>query len=156
MNPNISYTIRESPKAKNVRIKISAKSGVIIVTPKNFDKSRIQKIIENKKQWIWKTIARLENNKKFFTQEPSGKPPEKIFLRAIGEEWSIEYRPSDAPWVAAVERNGNQLLVYGDVDNFNSCKRAIKRWLNRKTGIVYQDHRRCIRSRFFAKFYPKQ
>ncbi|MCI0617957.1 M48 family metallopeptidase, partial [bacterium] len=70
--------------------------------------------------------------RKFFVPEPPGKVPERIVLRAIGQEWGVDYRPTAAPWVAAVEREGNRLLIYGDIEDATKCKQALGRWLSRK------------------------
>jgi len=51
----------------------------------------------------------------------------------IGEEWAVDYRATDSPYVTAVERPGNRLLVFGNTDNADACKAALRRWLNRKT-----------------------
>jgi hypothetical protein len=79
-----------------------------------------------------KALARATQQRKFFVPEPPGKVPERIVLRAIGREWGVDYRPTAAPWVAAVERESNRLLIYGDTDDVKKCKQALGRWLRRK------------------------
>ena len=124
--------MRESPRAKHARLKMSAQDGLVVVVPEGFDHDRIPGLLERKQHWLEEAEKRILRQRKFFEPEPPGKVPERALLRAIGEEWFVEYRPTEAPWVAAVEREGLRLLVYGDTDNVTSCKDALKRWLNRK------------------------
>jgi predicted metal-dependent hydrolase len=127
------YTVKESPRAKHARLKLSLRDGLVVVVPKGFDHSRIPSLLERKKRWLGQASERIETQRKFFEPEPPGALPERLTLRGIGEEWAVDYRPTESPHVTAVERPGNRLLVFGDTDNIDACKAALRRWLNRKT-----------------------
>jgi predicted metal-dependent hydrolase len=127
------YTVRESPRAKNVRLKMSLRDGLVVVVPKGFDHGRIPGLLEKKKRWLEKASERIETQRKFFELEPPGALPVRLALRGVGEEWAVDYRPTESSHVTAVERPGNRLLVFGDTDNIEACKAALRRWLNRKT-----------------------
>jgi hypothetical protein len=43
------------------------------------------------------------------------------------------YRQTDGSGVTGVERRGQQLLVYGDIENEAAVAEALRRWLSRKT-----------------------
>lgn len=129
----LEYAVKESPKAKHVRLKMSARDGLVVVIPKGFDQERIPGLLDRKKQWLEKATEKIDQQRKFFQPEPPGQVPERITLRAIGEEWAVDYRATESPRVTAVERPGSRLLVYGDIDNAPECKEALRRWLNRKT-----------------------
>ncbi len=87
--------------------------------------------------------------------------PERIALPAMGEEWEVEYRCRRLPGRAATrgvtaagasattggaaetgcaaaarvvvrERPGCGLVVTGDLDDFEACRRALCRWLSRR------------------------
>jgi len=126
------YTVKESPRARHARLKLSMREGLVVVVPKGFDRERIPGILRSKKQWLERAHEKIETQRKFFEPEPPGKVPERMMLRGIGEEWAVDYRPTDSPRVAAVERDGHRLLVYGDTDNPAACKASLRRWLNRK------------------------
>ena len=131
MKPH-SYHVEISPRAKHARLKISARKGIVFVIPTGFDEARIPAILNKKKAWIQKAEERFAEQKKFRIPEPIGKPPDRILLRVIGEEWSLTYRLTDAETVSAVERPNNRLLIYGDIENDKACKDALKRWISRK------------------------
>jgi predicted metal-dependent hydrolase len=128
-----AYSVRVSPKAKHARLKVSAKDGLMVVVPSGFDQSRIPGILHRKREWLTKVGERLKEQRKFLSPEPPGEVPERICLRVIGEEWAIDYRTTDAETVSAVARAAKQLLVYGDTDNIQASKDALRRWLARKT-----------------------
>jgi len=128
----VVYSVKESPKAKHVRLKVSARDGMVVVVPQGFDQSRIPGLLQRKKDWLEKATEKIDQQRKFLEPKPNGALPERITLRAVGEEWAIEYRLTGSPKVTAVERPGRRLLVYGDLDNIEACKNALKRWLNRK------------------------
>jgi predicted metal-dependent hydrolase len=129
---SVAYSVQVSPKAKHARLKVSAKNGLTVVVPKGFDESRIPRILYKKRDWLRRVGERFEEQKKFLVPEPPGELPERILLRIIGEEWAIEYRPTDAEIVSAVERPGNRLLVFGNIDSRAAVKGALQRWLSRK------------------------
>lgn len=147
------YTIKESPRAKHARLKLSMREGLVVVVPKGFDRERIPGILRSKNQWLERAQEKIETQRKFFEPEPPGKVPERMMLRGIGEEWSVDYRPTESPRVTAVERDGHRLLVYGDTDNPAACKAALRRWLNRKAHehLVPWLHRIADNKRFIFK-----
>lgn len=53
MDKTREYVVRESPRAKNVRLKLSARDGLIVVVPVGFDHRRIPGLLEKKGNgWI--------------------------------------------------------------------------------------------------------
>jgi hypothetical protein len=126
------YTVKESPRAKHARLKLSMRDGLVVVVPRGFDRDRIPGILEKKKQWLERAQEKIHTQQKFFEPEPPGKIPERLSLRGIGEEYAVDYRPTESTRVTAVERSGRRLLVHGDTDNPTACKAALRRWLNRK------------------------
>jgi hypothetical protein len=64
--------------------------------------------------------------------DPEGIPPERISLRAIGEEWRVEARPGEARSVVAVERPEGRLLLFGDLRRMSRVREELRRWLAEK------------------------
>lgn len=126
------YTVRESPRAKHARLRVTAREGLLVIIPKGFDRARVPDLLERKQEWLRRTENRLADQRKFLEPDRSAERPERLSLRAIGEEWWIDYRVTDAGSVTAVEREGNRLLVYGDVDDTTAATAAVKRWVSRK------------------------
>lgn len=129
----VAYHVRVSSRAKHPRLKMSAREGLVVVVPDGFDEARIPSLVEGKREWINRSEERLRAQLKFLVPQPPGLPPERISLRAIGQEWSVAYRQTKATGVTAVERRGQQLLAYGDIDEIDRVVDALRRWLARKT-----------------------
>jgi predicted metal-dependent hydrolase len=87
---SVTYSIVESLKAKNVRLKLSAINGFTVIVPKNYDKKKISEILLAKENWIQSHFNRFEEIKQFFHESPMSILPEMIDLPAIGENWRIE------------------------------------------------------------------
>jgi predicted metal-dependent hydrolase len=126
------YTIRESSRAKHVRITLSLQDGLVVVVPKGFDRGRIPSLLEKKRRWIGNALKRTEEQRQLLQSEPVGVLPEQLALQGIGQQWTIEYRSRQSPRVTVVERPGYRLLVSGNTDNIESCRVSLRRWLNRK------------------------
>jgi predicted metal-dependent hydrolase len=129
----VDYRIRVSTRAKYPRLKMSARDGLVVVIPDGFDEARVPSVVEGKREWIRRSEERLREQVKFLVPTPSGSFPERIALRAIGQEWSVSYRPANKPGVTGVERRGQQLLLYGDIEKEEAVERALRRWLSRQT-----------------------
>jgi len=115
----MKYTVKISPRAKLVRLKVSPQEGLIVVVPKRFDLAKIPAILEKKKGWIQKFLDLFKAGDKL---------PEQISLRAIGQEWAVEYRRLNVNTVLAVE-NSEKLVLVGAVDRPGVVKAALHRWL---------------------------
>jgi predicted metal-dependent hydrolase len=129
----LEYQVRVSRRARNPRLKLSVREGLVVVVPDGFDRSLIPGVVEGKRDWIRRSENRLREQRKFFVPQPAGVPPEVVPLRAIGQEWSVIYRQTAASTVSAAERRGQQLLLYGDVNNDAAVAGALERWLSRQT-----------------------
>jgi predicted metal-dependent hydrolase len=129
----VPYQVRVSSRAKYPRLKMSAREGLVVVVPDGFDESRIPSVLDGKREWIRRNEERFRDQVKFLVPQPLGVPPERISLRAIGEEWSVQYRRTNSPRVTAAGRLGRRVLVYGDVDRDQAVRDALCRWLFRKT-----------------------
>jgi predicted metal-dependent hydrolase len=144
--------VRVSLRARQVRLVMSARDGLVVVIPRGFDRRRIPGILERKRQWIERAAARVEMRCRLREAEASS-IPENITLRSPAETWLVEYmRPTRVdgartpePGEGGVpggsrctvrERPGRRLVVRGDVEDPAACQAALKRWLLRKARAV--------------------
>ncbi|MBD2016696.1 M48 family metallopeptidase [Microcoleus sp. FACHB-53] len=127
-----NYSIRESQRAKHLRLKVSIENGVEVIVPKGFDQSRIPGILQKKQVWLETAVKRIDERRQFFTSTVSNSLPESISLVAIAEDWKVEYHQTSASRVVITEKPGRQLLVRGKVNDVDACKLAFRRWISRK------------------------
>ena len=130
---SFGYQVRVSNRAKNPRLKLSAREGLVVVVPNGFDEALIPSILARNREWIRRNEERLQQQIKFLEPRVTGGLPERISLRAVGQEWCVTYRHRMGIGVTAVERGGQQLLVHGDIHNDSAVLDALQRWLSRKT-----------------------
>jgi predicted metal-dependent hydrolase len=126
------YRMRAHPRARHVRIIVSRRHGVVITVPRGFDRRRIPEILEQKRSWIERTLSRLP-----MKPEPY-RPPERIGLSAVDEEWTVEYTKDDSGQVKLVRHGDRSLLISGAIDRITLVRKVLEWWL------VIQGRRRLV------------
>jgi predicted metal-dependent hydrolase len=119
----LDYRVRVHPRARNVRILVSRRHGMTVTVPPRFDRSRIPEILELKRSWIERALSRLPPK-----PEPY-RPPARIALSAIGEEWVVEYEQGNPGQVELVQRSDRTIFVSGAIDRPEAVRRVLERWL---------------------------
>ncbi|MEW6669414.1 MAG: SprT family zinc-dependent metalloprotease [Thermodesulfobacteriota bacterium] len=128
----VQYSVRESNKAKNPRLKVSVRHGLEVIVPKGYDNSKVPGILRRKRHWIKAALERVELNRKFFEPKPEWRLPTSISLPAIGEIWHFEVKASEYPAVAVRVVSPGRLLVFGQILDEQACIAALRRWLHRR------------------------
>ncbi|OPY65040.1 MAG: hypothetical protein A4E63_03185 [Syntrophorhabdus sp. PtaU1.Bin050] len=126
------YTVRVSPKGKNLRLKVTVKGGLEVIVPKGYDQTKVPAIVDRKKHWIAAALGRMEANRKFLEPEPLWQLPKSIMLPAIGQQWHVEIRENGREAVTVREIGPGRLLIFGMVGNKEACVAALRRWLMRR------------------------
>lgn len=116
---------------------MSEREGLVVVVPKGFDWQSIPAILEDKQAWIEKTEAELEHRRWSVDVLDPAALPEIVSLRAISEEWLVEYRPgtaqADGVRCRESRASGSRVVrVCGGVSDATDCRRALSRWVTRK------------------------
>jgi len=130
--------VRESKRAKNVGLKISERGELTVVIPHGFDHSLIPAILQQKQAWIDRVQHQMEEERKLYKPEPPGQLPKQVLLRAIGQKWSVGYKPTADSWVAAEEYGAHKLMISGDIENYLLCKKSLQKW------IAHEAHKHLV------------
>jgi len=151
---SFSYILRESARAKNVRLRVTPQRGLEVIVPANFDRRRIHGLLERKNGWIRAALERAEETRKFFEPRPSWRLPARIHLQAIGRIYQVEAKETDAPTVAVRAAGLDTIKIYGCLEDERACQLSLARWLSRQarehliprlqelssaTGLTYQQ-----------------
>jgi predicted metal-dependent hydrolase len=134
-----SYSVRVSQRAKHVSIRVSHLGEVEVVVPRGFDLQKVPEILKKRQDWIAKTTQRIAAERRSLNhglvEAPSGQIapafPEHLSLRAILEDWTIHYQPTDSHQITFTTPTAQQLVVRGKIDASN-CGLALEYWLKRK------------------------
>jgi predicted metal-dependent hydrolase len=127
------YTIKESQRAKHVRLKISLYDGSLtVVVPRGFDHRQIPQIVHEKQGWIERARQRVACQREQVGCEPSGGLPDQVRLRAIGEDWRLDYMPGAEGSVRAAEGAEGVLVLGGEVEWVDGCHAVLRSWVRNK------------------------
>lgn len=121
--------MRESLRAKHVRLKVSAQSGLEVIVPQGFNRAEIPAILQRKQRWLEKATQRIQPQRQRLAQTPPGTLPDTIHLQAIAQMWQVEYQPAASSSITLTERPNRRLLVCGDLSCASRCYQVLQRWL---------------------------
>jgi predicted metal-dependent hydrolase len=127
------YNLRFSPRARNVRLRVSVDRGFEVVVPTGYDTARVPRLLEQKREWIRVALNRAETHRKFFEPKPAWRMPARIQLPAIGKSWDVMTRSKKSSFVTIREVAPNRLVASGPIRNESASRAALSRWLRRQT-----------------------
>ena len=130
----VKYAIRESDRAKHVRLRISVfDASLTVVIPKGFDRDSIPEVIEQKQSWIARTKMRIAREREQTEVDPPATLPDYVHLRALEQDWQVEYVPEARSGILLTESRGDPgLTLTGPVDDPDLCKHALRAWVGRQ------------------------
>lgn len=86
------YTVRESARARSIRVTVSLAAGVVVVIPRGFDRRRVPEVMAVHGAWLARATARLEGRRRQLAAEGVLGRPEHLHLRAVGRVYRLSYR----------------------------------------------------------------
>lgn len=125
------YTLRESPRARRVRLTVTSAEGLVVIVPRHFNLQRLPGILEEKSAWIEEALGWAEAQREMARRQRRIRPPHVIFLQSIGQSWDVEYRPSASARATVTEPQAELLRVSGAVHDPEAALTAIRSWLSR-------------------------
>lgn len=131
----IDYAIQISPKSRALRLKLSARDGMVVVAPANLDRQKLLALVAAKVDWIGERIADFDAVRHLITTEPAARP-QAFDLPALAESWRVEYKPTRSSTVGARTDQSGRIVVMGAVDDVDACHAALRRWLARHATVA--------------------
>lgn len=124
--PLPQYSVRRSPRARRARLTYHPRHGLTVVVPPRYDERRIRALVAANLDWVQRTRARLDSAR---SDDPlrDGPLPLLLSLRALGEEWSVDYEGLRGPCQVLLVGE-RQLLVVGEADP-QERQASLERWL---------------------------
>lgn len=126
----IAYSIRISPKSRSLRLKLSARDGMVVVAPPNLERQKLLALVAAKADWIGERMAGFDAVRHLIATEPAARP-QAFDLPALAESWRVEYKPTRSRTVGASVDQPGRIVVAGAVDDVEACHAALRRWLAR-------------------------
>jgi len=131
----IGYAIQTSPKARSLRLKLSAREGLVVVAPQNLARQKLVTLVAAKAGWIGERMAGFDAVRHLITTEPAARP-QAFDLSALAESWRVEYKPTRSRTVGARIDQPGRIVVAGAVDDVEACQAALRRWLARHASMA--------------------
>ena len=128
----IEYQLRESPRARHVRLRVTLRGGLEIVVPKGFDLTRVPQVLERGDAWIRAARARAEHQRRTIPPESIWRIPPQIELPAVGVRWHVSARETRGPHVTVRTTGLDRLELAGRICEAQGCRAALARWLVRQ------------------------
>jgi predicted metal-dependent hydrolase len=146
-NTGLQITIRESRRAKHLRLQVSIDKGVEIIAPPGFPWMKLPELLQEKRAWLSQSIQRIEQERQQFPEAFTQLLPTSISLPAIAQTWSIEYDQASSQTtsksIRVAQDYPGQLILSGGVHDQLNCQAALRRWLARQAQqhlIPWLDH----------------
>lgn len=127
----LNYAIQSSPKARVLRLKLSARQGLVVVAPRMLGRRRLMELVSSKAQWIETRLAEFDAVRHLIGSEPATRP-QAFDLPALAQSWRVEYRATRSRTVGARTDQPGRVIVMGAVDDAQACHTALRRWLARQ------------------------
>jgi predicted metal-dependent hydrolase len=128
---SLHYRVRESARAKSLRLKVSLHQGLEVVVPKGFDHNQIPTILEHKQGWIEQATHQVNSHKHLCDPDNLRPLPLQIHLRGIAQVWQVEYCPPPTPGKTAGSARivGDTHLRVQAPNTPAANQRVLRRWL---------------------------
>lgn len=80
---SFEYSVRVSPRAKRVTLRITPQEGLVVVIPRNFRKEGVPAIIEGRRAWIEKAFSKA--CPPAVSNEEASPPPARYLFPSVGK-----------------------------------------------------------------------
>jgi predicted metal-dependent hydrolase len=135
-----AYNVRRSLRARRTFLQITSVQGLEIVVPDRLKRLNIEKLLEEKRGWIEKMLARfrapfqqVHSNEQGYARANTlpAERPNTIECLALNETWQISYQPTSAKRITLqIHYSPDKILILkGDTDNIPLCLKTLKKWL---------------------------
>ena len=127
----LDYVIRRSSRSKSLRLKLSARDGLVVIAPEVLDRPKLLAMVANKSEWIGERLTGFDAVRHLIAVDPVARP-QAFDLAALGESWRVEYKLTRGRTVGARTDRPGRIVVEGAVENVDACNAALRRWLARR------------------------
>lgn len=121
------FTVRESDRARRVRLTVSAREGLVVVVPAGATIDA-RAIVASKEAWARRALARVSAKHALHRQGPEALLPRFVELRSVGRTLSVEYPVTIRTRASARERDHVVSVTGRDA---SARLAALGRWLDR-------------------------
>jgi hypothetical protein len=126
--PNLPpFTIRESPRAKRVTLKVSVRHGLEVVIPPGFSRRQVIQFLHSKQDWIQQAFRKIQA-----AAAPLDQPrelPTTIHFPAVNLIFTVAYAFFAQPGLELVHHDPVNLQISGNTRDLAAGRNLLQRWL---------------------------
>jgi predicted metal-dependent hydrolase len=126
------FTLKKSPRSRNVKLKASARHGLELIVPMRFNQKSIPEILETNKAWIEKQLKNIQAELNAIDSQVL---PDAITLPSLNQIWKIQYLKSDNKKLRLMTRPQQELVLFGNTEDKNLCKKLLGAWVRKQAKI---------------------
>lgn len=127
-----NYSIRVSPRARYLRLRVTVDKGLEVVVPRGYDQRRIPHLLSTNQRWVQTALQRVEEVKRLQPAQASLAIPTEIALPCIGRVWQVEAVATRSRSVTVEDASHDRLMLRGRIDDAELCSAALQRWVIRQ------------------------
>ena len=129
---DIRYELRRSDRAKNVRLKVNAAEGLVVVVPRNYDARGVPALLREKAGWVARQLAYFEGAP---TWKPEGELQDGGALLYEGQPLTLRLTATDdgARW-STVTLLGETIHLALHRRDQGRGRLVLERWLRARAG----------------------
>lgn len=142
------YTVRESAKARRIRLQITPQAEVEVIIPQGFDPERLPSLLETKTLWLQRTLQQVREQRQ---QRGAATYPDQLQLRALHRSWEIRYRSLPISEIHLLQRSDHLELV-GQVEDWPLCGQTLRQWLRAQAKIHLETQLRSLSAQLELPF----
>lgn len=123
----VHYTIRQSARAKYLRMQLHPDKGLVVTQPAGVCEHRLHDWVLSKRDWIAETLSKIGQA----VPPPADVPalPERLELLATGASLRVIYTPTARKNIALDYADDGTLTLSGAIGNPAHCHYALRQWL---------------------------
>jgi predicted metal-dependent hydrolase len=122
-DPEQSWVVRESRRARRLAVRVFRTGRVEIVTPPRTSRSAVEHFVARHRRWIER--KRAEARRHGLVRERF--PPGEVFLEGCAQMWRVHV--AGGPGRLRLQVGAGVLTLCGNVSNGRAVRDALQRWL---------------------------
>jgi predicted metal-dependent hydrolase len=126
----VDFEIQTSVRARSLRLKVSAREGLVVVAPQTLGREKLMALVARKAAWIEGRLADFDAVRHLIGAAPAERP-QAFDLPAVAQSWRVEYKATRSSSVGARSDQPGRIIVAGAIDEVAACHAALRRWLAR-------------------------
>ncbi|TLM66757.1 MAG: M48 family metallopeptidase, partial [Actinobacteria bacterium] len=87
-----AHVVRHDPRARNVRIRVTEREGVVITTPPRVSRAVIERALRAHAGWLERRLTETAQRRAVFAGGVEAMLPDTGTFAATGEAWGVDYR----------------------------------------------------------------